>query len=249
MIVPASRNLASAGLSVAVLLFATTGVHAQEHPERIQLRGGVFDQNTFVPVPGVLVEVPGVEAVATTDSLGNFLLDLPWGSGYHLSVKQLGYASTGVVVFASDFDRPVLILVAPDPVMLEGLTIVVDRFRSRRHSSPYSVRTIDSELLRRWGGRDMLTVLRAQIPFLRPCPNDPLAYCGRFRGSTVRVRVCLDEVPALGGIAQLAAYPPGVFHLIELYNGGTRLRAYTRRFVERLTKSRRRLLPLSLACG
>lgn len=246
--IPTCHKIASAVLSVAVLFCTTAVVHAQERPERIRLRGGVFDQNTSAPVPGVLVEVPGLEAAATTDSFGNFLLDLPLGPGYRLSVEHLGYASTGVVVLAADFHLPVLISLAPDPVMLEGLKIVVDRFRSRRLSSPYAVRTINSDWLSRWGGRDMLTVLRARIPFLRPCPNDPFDYCGRFRGRTARVSVCLDEFPAYGGVAQLAAYPPSEFHLIELYKGGTQVRAYTRRFVARLTKNRRRLLPLSLRC-
>ena len=163
-------------------------------------------------------------------------------------VEQLGYTSLRVPVFAETFRLPVVISIAPDPVMLEGLEILVDRIRSRRRSSPYSVRTIDAESLTRWGGADMLTVLEARIPFLRQCPNDPFQYCALFRGRTVTVRVCLDEFPAFGGVAQLAAYPPSEFHLIEIYRRGTQVRAYTRRFVERLTKSRRTLLPLSVRC-
>lgn len=215
---------------------------------RIQLRGGVFDETTSAPVRGVWVEVRGAEAATATDSLGNFLLDLPWAEAYHLSVKLLGYSSIGVVVFASDFDLPVFISVAPDPVILEGLRVVVDRFRSRRLSSPYSVRAIDSDRLGQWGGTDILPILRAQISFLRSCPNSPNDFCRRFRGRMVRVSVCIDEVRATGGVAQLAAYPPSAFHLIELYRGGTEIRAYTRKFVERLTKTRRKLRPLSLGC-
>lgn len=248
--IAACRILATTGLAVAVLLCATAAANAQEQPERIQLRGGVFDQNTFAPVRGVLVEVPGLEVATTTDSLGNFLLDVPMGPGYRLSVEQLGYVSTGIVVLAAEFNRPVMISIAPDPVMLEGLTIVVDRFQSRRRSSMSSVRTIDAERLARWGSRNMLSVLRTRIPFLRRCAREPSEYCVTARGRSVRVSVCVDEFRAFGGVAQLAAYPPSSMHLIEVYrgSGGTSIRAYTRRFVERLTKKPRRLRPLSVGC-
>lgn len=248
--IPARRMLATTGLTVAALLCATASAHAQHQPERIQIRGAVFDQSTFGPVSGVLVEVPGLKAATATDSLGNFLLDLPIGPGYRLSVGRLGYESTGVVVLASEFHLPVMISIAADPVMLEGLTIVVDRFKSRRRSSMAIVRTIDSERLARWGSRNMLSVLRTRIPFLFLCPSDPFEYCTRSRGRTVRVRVCLDEFRAYGGVEQLAAYPPSAMHLIEVYRdrGVFSIRAYTRRFVERLTRNPRRLRSLLAGC-
>lgn len=248
--IAACRMLTTTGLTVAVFLCAPAGAHAQDQSERVQLRGAVFDQSTFAPIHGALVEVPGVDASTTTDSLGNFLLDLPPGPGYRLSVVQLGYASTGIVVLATDFHIPVMISIAPDPVMLEGLTIVVDRFRSRRRSSVSSVRTIDSERLARWGGGNMLSVLRTRVPFLFRCPSQPFEYCVRSRGRSVRVSVCIDEFRAFGGVDELVAYPPGQFHLIEVYRSrtGTSIRAYTRRFVERLTRNPRRLRSLSAGC-
>lgn len=57
-----------------------------------------------------------MEAATTTDSLGNFLLDLPPGPGYRLSVEQLGYLSTGFVVLASDFHLPVMICLPQESV-------------------------------------------------------------------------------------------------------------------------------------
>lgn len=247
---PPSRTLASAGFSIALLLCAKAVVHAQERPERIQLRGGVFDQNTSAPVPGALVGVPGLEAATTTDDFGNFLLDLPMGPGYRLYVEKLGYSSTGVVVLDADFHLPVVISIAPDPVLLEGLKVVVDRFERRRRSSMASVRIIDSETLARWGGRDMLSILKMRIPFLTRCPRAAFAYCVYSRGRTVRVSVCLDEFPAYGGVEQLASLPPSALHLIEVYRSrtGTRVRAYTRRFVETLTRNPRRLRPVSIGC-
>lgn len=248
MMSPANRRLAAAGLSVAMLLGGGGIAHAQDQLQRVLLRGTVHDQDTFSPVSGVLVEVPGLDVATTTDSLGNFFLDLPSAPGYVLYVEQLGYASGRVPVFADDFHLPVFISIAPDPVMLEGLKVVVDRFGTRRRSSISAVRTIDLEDLAMWVGRDMFTVLRARIAFLRRCPRDPFQYCVSSRGRTNRVRVCIDEMPALGGVDQLAAYPPSHFHLIEVYDRGRSIRAYSRRFVNKLTRNPRRLLPLSFGC-
>ncbi len=249
--VPSCRIFAAAELTVVVLLCATAIAHAQEQPERIQLRGAVFERGTFAPVPGALVGVPGLDATTKTDSLGNFLLDLPPGPGYRLSVEQLGYVSTGTVVHASDFHLPILILIAPDPVLLGGLEGAVDRLRGRRLSSKSSVRTIDSERLARWGGRDMLSVLRTRIPSLRRCASDPSQYCVRSARRTVPVSVCVDEFLASGGVARLAAYSPRALHLIEVYRGrnGTSIRAYTRGFVEQLTEKPKGLRPLSVRCS
>lgn len=222
--------------------------HAQDQQERVRLRGVVHDQDTFSSVSGVLVEVPGLNVATTTDSLGNFFLDLPSAPGYVLYVEQLGYASGRVPVFAEDFHLLVFVSIAPDPIMLEGLRVAVDRFRSRRRSSISAVRTIDLDDLAMWVGRDMFAVLRARIPFLRRCPRDPFQYCVSSRGQTDRVRVCIDEMPAPGGVDQLAAYPPSYFHLIEVYGRGGSIRAYSRRFVNKLTRNPRRLLPLSLGC-
>ncbi|MCH7563148.1 MAG: hypothetical protein IH968_04915 [Gemmatimonadetes bacterium] len=60
----------------------------------------------------------------------------------------------------------------------------------------------------------------------------------------------VDEFLASGAVARLAAYPPGALHLIEVYLDPSRtsIRAYTRRFVEKLTKNPRRLRPLSVGC-
>ena len=110
------------------------------------------------------------------------------------------------------------------------------------------VQTIDAEALEDFAGRNMFAVLRFRVPFLRRCSESGFQYCVPRRGRTSRVRVCIDEFPMAAGVDMLGSYPPEYFHLIELYDRGTMIRAYSKRFVARLAKHPRRLDPLGVRC-
>ena len=90
--------------------------------------GVVLDGSTNVPVAGAYVSVEESDwAWLTTDS-GRFLL-CEIGAGIHLvTVERLGYATHTVRVEADTSGNPVSLRVMPEPILLEGLAIVMDRF-------------------------------------------------------------------------------------------------------------------------
>ncbi|MFQ5537463.1 MAG: hypothetical protein ACE5GJ_08430 [Gemmatimonadota bacterium] len=126
----------------------------------------------------------------------------------------------------------------PNPLALQGLEVLVDRFERRRRFYAGPVRVLDQRRLLRSSYATSLDLLRAQIPFARPCIFDPTALCYRRRGQEQVMSVCIDDVPVWGGTLDL-----------EIYDRGREVRLYTRGFVEDHLRSGRRLQLLSWGCG
>ena len=78
---------------------------------------------------------------------------------------------------------------------------------------------------------------------LHRCRKDIFQYCVRARqmggGSPERrVKVCIDEMPALDGVAELFGYSLGELYLIEVYGFyGHEVRVYTTQFILRALTS------------
>ncbi len=217
------------------------GAMSQDAPTAI--RGRVLDEATRVPLEGAIVMLLGGVTGYMTDSLGHFRLDVyPDDLGYRLSVEELGYATIEVSVPASALTDFTTINLPVNPIALEGLEVLVDRFERRRRFFNGTVRTLDQALLMRSAGTAYDAVRRI-IPFARPCRPDLTDLCAYRRGGRIRVSICIAEVPAYAGISELDQYDPSELYLVEVFDA-TQVRVYTRSFVQRAMREGRRLQPL-----
>ena len=241
------RSSVVAGL---LTVLATGAVGGQEVDDfgRTTIRGKVFDAGSGAPLHGAFVAPTGLRTGFLTDTLGNFALTLPSGASFRLSAEQLGYETAEVEIYRTDAGRPVLIGLEPQPIMLEGVTALVDRFQRRRSFFSGSVRTFDRTRLLAAGGQDALQFVSSRTGTVRPCLDDPLSHCVWRRGRLRRMMVCIDEVLAFQGGRQLEMYHPQDFYLIEVYDWGSQVRVYTNDYVERAVDRGVPLRPLVLGC-
>lgn len=237
-------------LLLALAFGGASTAAAQEDPTRPVLRGRVVDAETRAPLSGAFVMPFGGARAVVTDSLGLFRLTMELAPSYPLTVEQLGYATVSVTLPGTASAEFTTILLPPNPLALEGLTVLVDRFERRRRFHFGSVQVLDQDRLRRSARPNAYEIVRAAVPFARPCFGvDYDRLCTPRRGSVRPVDVCLDDVPLWSGIDVLEAYDPAELYLVEVYDRGQEIRIYTRYFVEERLRTGRRLAPLSWGCG
>ena len=120
------------------------------------------------------------------------------GAGIHGGYRrEAGIRDPGVPDRGQRNGEPVALPMRPDPVLLEGLEIVSDRFERRRRAVATSVRAFDEETIASsgyWSAADFVD-LRAGV-ITTPCG---MSRCVYYRGQRVSPRVYLDEFPLMGG--------------------------------------------------
>ena len=224
------------------------------------LMGVVVDEVSRRPIVDALVSLEP-RAAAVTDSIGVFLLrDLRERRGL-VRVEQFGYEPLLVPV-PRDRNQIMEIALRPQALDVEGLSVEVmqenvaamnRRIANRRDAAAMNVLSWDQRQLAQARSQDMFDFLEFETPIIFvPCPRKSrFADCIRGRGGIATdMAVCIDEVPATGGLMQLGTYKPEEFYLIEVYRRGTLIMAYTRRFMERLARRRQALMPLEyLGCS
>ena len=214
------------------------------------ITGQVLDGTTNQPVADAVVAIVELRRSVKTDSAGSFTLSGLAPGMYRWSVIRLGYVPLDQQMDFSDADH-FRIGIMPRPVVLEGVTAAVtrpaDAFRRRLNSARVPVRLLTQEVLAESGATtaEQIVATRAQ---LTDCPAavteaSGAVDCVSARGRAQPVQVFIDENPALGGIFQLAAFHPSELYAIELWNGGTEVRAFTNRFIERLADGSARFTP------
>lgn len=223
------------------------------------LQGLVVDEITRRPLPATLLRLEP-RAAALTDSTGVFSFrELPPGGGL-LLVEQFGY-ETLYVPIPEDRSRLLEIALRPMPMGVDGITVeavrenlaaMTRRIGNRRNAAAVPVMSWDQEALVGARSRDMRDFLESETPvILVPCPRGSTAegcVLGR-RGLITRMSVCIDEMPATGGLLQLGSYRPDELYLVEVYSRGSLVVAYTVEFMERLARRQRALTPLEyLGC-
>ena len=233
--------------SLAVLsaaLIAASPVVAQPacRDDRPRIVGLVIDATTDTPLEGAYVSVPTSDWESLTTDSGRFLLC--WiGPGTHIvRVERLGYHTLIDQLEATVAGGPVHLRMTPDPILLEGLEVVTDRFEGRRRATPYPVRVYDQEDLASshyWTAADF--VESSPGVFTTQCGINRCIY---RRGRVVRPTVYLDEFPMIGGWAGLQTLVTSQLYMIEIYGRGSHIRAYTHGFMERA--ARVRLVPLQI---
>ena len=138
--IPRYVHLAAA---IGVAFLAPCVVRAQTIeaavPTKVAFAGRVTDAATGKPLIGAVVSVPDSRRDALTDREGSFRIGGLSAGTYTVEVSDLGYNDLKAEVELTSTGEPVSLSLAPDPVLLEGITVSVDRLESRRRTSPYAV--------------------------------------------------------------------------------------------------------------
>jgi hypothetical protein len=210
--------------------------------EELDVFGQVVDAASGERLVGAWVGITGTDWGSISNAEGRFRIpDLQPGP-LSLTVEQLGYETREWRGEVTPDNELLLVELQPRPVILEGLEVVTDRFRSRRMAATTRVVAYDASDLTRATERNALEYVRYRTSGIVSCNGRRGNSCVLVRGRSVEPVVYLDEAPLLGGLEYLETLQPWELHMIEVYGGGSHIRAYTPRFMERAAESR--LLPL-----
>jgi hypothetical protein len=221
-------------------------VAAQEESDQITIVGRVLDLRSELPVHGAHVGLTVRDYGVLTDENGRFVIQAAPTGSYLLYAGALGYETLNFEIEGVALENEILIRLEPNPIVLEGISVMTDRFERRRRGVATSTRTHDRQALLTAASDNLLEYLRFRDGLsLRDCFG-----VGRFgdlctlrRGQETPVQIYIDERPAWGGGAELASYQPHEMYLVEIYGRGRQIRAYTNYFMDRIAKRGR---PLSL---
>jgi hypothetical protein len=238
-----------AALAFAVAL-AATPAHAQR-PTGVAgptLVGTVVESGTGKPLAYAMVAVTSGGLPTLTDSTGVFrITGLPVGV-HNVTASQLGYSRLTLPVVVGEGMEPVVFQLFPDPIALEGIKVMGDRFRGRRNALAVSSQGYSADRLRQTPALSVMDFL-ATDGKLSPaiCPgrsNQQFLGCFNRRGQVIEPQVFLDEAPLMGGMSQLEGYNPSDFYLIEVIGNGLMIRAYTHGYIDQTSKNPRALEPI-----
>jgi hypothetical protein len=224
--------------------------------EVVALHGEVVDKSSGQGIVGASVEVIGQKIVSFTDANGRFVLPRVRVGGAAVRVRLLGYSD---VVFSRNIaagDSPMRIELVPNPVVMQALEVVADRFETRRKSAGFSVRPYTAEQIVESASFDIYEFLKDRIGFVR-CPDgsQPFAAvqgaaivghsetCIRWRGGWVAPQVFVDDALWLGGVETLQGWSKADIHRVEVMRRGVQIAIFTHGFAERLAKGQAQLQP------
>lgn len=226
-----------------------SGVSAQERsadPDYgFSVVGSVIDEETRAPLVGAIVKLNDSEWGMLTNDAGNFSLVLPRPGFTRIEVSMLGYSDLVWEGVVNPGDR-LAVELKPQPILLEGLEIVFDRFRSRRKAVARPVRAFEREDLALSPFYSVLDLIEGRgMAFTTACRNTlQVGPCVWIRGQSVEPTVYIDEMPMPGGMHYLSLMAPQELEMLEIYGNGRHIRAYTPRYMERA--ARIRLFPIPI---
>ena len=96
--------------------------------------GQVVDARTGTPLAGAFVSLAGSDRGSFTNREGRFQLTGLDVGPHTIAIQQLGYETLLATVEVAISGASLRILMDPDPILLEGLETVSDRFMQRRRS-------------------------------------------------------------------------------------------------------------------
>jgi len=243
---PAGSGRLAARLGLGALLVAvlTANALAQEVEGRsFELVGTVTDESGR-PLVGAFVSPADSDWGSLTGEDGRFVLRRVTPGTVTLRAELIGYET---LVWSGNVSegRPVALRMVAQPILLEGLNVVTDRFESRRRGIATSVRWYDHDDL---ATSTMPTALdfvamRAGLARVR-CNGRMTDQCILVRGRVAEPVVYVDEFPVVGGMEYLETLQPHELYMVEVYGGGRHIRAYTPQFMERAAERRLRPIPL-----
>lgn len=246
---PTLRAFPAAALA-AFLVIPGGRIAAQDAttPAKVEIRGRVIDAQTGTPLHGAYVSLKFHEWGVLADESGRFVLKVDRSPAYVVVSENLGYAQLEIEILEEE-PRELEVQLEPSPIQLDGIRVMADRFRSRRRAVSMSVRAFDRPDLLNSATQDVAEYLQTRVG--RPIRECPVRFgfgsmCTFRRGRMMPVNVYIDEMPTFGGISELETYRPQELYLIEVYGGGSQIRIYTTRFMDRIIRSGRLLNPLPI---
>ena len=224
---------------IAIALLASDALSQEPQTDNFDLVGTVVDDVSGGVLVGAWVSLEGAEWGSITDEKGRFRLPDVSAGAYAITVEQLGYETlvwTGEVAP----DGPLALRVNPQPLLLEGLQVVTDRFRSRRNRTAQSVVAYDRADLATSPQTNVVDFVALRVGTSRDRCGDATRgnTCFRFRGRSVEPAVFVDEVRVLAGLDYLDALAPHELQLVEVFGSGRHIRAYTNQFMTRAARTR-----------
>ncbi len=151
--------------------------------------GQVVDARTGTPLAGAFVSLAGSDRGSFTNREGRFQLTGLDVGPHTIAIQQLGYETLLATVEVAISGAALRILMDPDPILLEGLEIVSDRFMQRRRSVAARVIAFGPEDLTNsphWSVSDF--VASHAMTHLFPCEIRFSDVCVRERGQGVGVQ-------------------------------------------------------------
>lgn len=233
-------------VTVGILLtaFLAGSALAQEVEGRpFDLVGTVTDEGGK-PLVGVFVSLEESDWGSLTSETGRFVLPRVTPGAVRLRAELIGYETlswTGVVTEG----EPLALTLVAQPILLEGLNVVTDRFDTRRRGVATAVRWYDHDDLAtspQPTAMDFVATRTGIYPVR--CSGRISDRCVWVRGRLAEPTVYVDEVPMFGGLEYLESIQPHELYMVEVYGGGRHIRAYTPRFMERAAKNQLRPIPL-----
>ncbi len=244
-------RLIGAGLALAALGLLAVEGRAQEAPasgaeaESFALVGHIVDAESGRALVGAWVGLTGTEWGSLTNDEGRFRIPDMTAGQLALRVDLLGYETLDWIGSIADADESLIIELQPQPVLLEGLEVMADRFRSRRNAVGTSSFAYESDDLVNTSARTALDFLEERVGgSVVGCAGRRGSSCLYVRGRTVEPVVYVDEAPVLGGLDYLDAFAPWEFHMVEVYANGRHIRVYSPNFMKRAAEQR--ILPIAL---
>lgn len=211
-------------------------VEGERDAEAGDLVGIVEDSTTSVPLVGASVSLPFGRRrwAAMTDPDGEFRIGDVSAGVHWVEARRLGYYPIAVPVDHSRRSVPLKLTLQPDSQLLRGVAELDRRWETRRRAlATMSVRSINRERIARGRWVDVQEMLQSRGVFVVPCEDSfGGAQCVQVRGGTVKMEVCINGVVAVGGLDQLRTYAPSELYLVDVFNRGRYIRAYTVAFME-----------------
>lgn len=211
-----------------------------------QLVGQVVDASTGTPLLGAFVHLEGDDRGVLTEKDGTFVLPRVPQGVRSVMAEQLGYADLVQTIIVGEENEALVLAMTPDPILLEGIAVVMDRFERRRRATAVSSRVFERDDLLNSPAIDALEFVENRSFFRTfPCRGTHFeSQCALVRGRVRPVSVYVDEMRFLDGLAYLRMLQPYELHRVEVYGGGRHIRVYTEGFLERAGKTR--LHPLAV---
>lgn len=240
-----TKKILSARLLLLPALLAAAALAeplaAQREPQprriRVDLAGHVVDTNTGTPVRNAVVEMPAHRRSVVTDSAGRFVIRRIPPGAQRVKVSRLGYVGVMQEVRVPEQGLSgAEFRVISQPMTLERITVLGDRFESRRRAVSTWVRVIKQEEILGSGARSAADVVGRRI--YRTTCKDFSWNCTWSRGERQRVSVFIDDVPSFGGLEHLELYYPQDLYMVETY-GDASVRVYTNQYVDWLARTNR----------
>ncbi len=228
------------GLAVAALALLARSSVAQAPPlTPINIGGTVVNARSGKPLGGAFVSVEGVRWGAQTDQSGHFTLHRVEPGEISLTADQLGYKTLRWKGVVTPGDTTVDLALVPQAKLLKGLRAEDALLTSRRRGTGVSVQAFDQVTLANTTQANVVDFLNARAGLLRvDCPGViGSEECYWVDGQPVLPIVYIDEVPVAGGMSELRTMWPQDLFLLEVYDHGGEIRAYTKPFMLRAART------------